>query len=339
MNVAVLLEELRRRDIELRVSGTRLLCSAPPGVLGPELQTRLRESKQEILDFLEAAQSLATRPPAIVPLQADGKLTPIFAAPGHNGDVFCFRALIGHLGSEQPFFGLQPPGLNESSRPLASIEELATYFAAQIRAFQPTGPYIIAGYCAGGAIAFELARQLIAQDASVSCTLLFGSPSPTWYGTLPQLRERTIEQTTRLARHARALFTLPWPELRTYVDDGRRRREARRADAHQRAVDPVLVRRAAVEAATLQAVRHYRPGYLAGRLCLILPNHRWRHVHDRWLGWPPALAAHTEEYCGSGDCENDEMLLAPRVAPFAGFLRRCLETAEPTWLRRPVHAP
>ena len=327
MSIAVLLEELRRRDIELRVNGTRLLCSAPPGALGPELQTRLRESKQEILDFLEAAQCLATRPPAIVPLQADGKRTPIFAAPGHNGDVFCFRALVSHLDSEQPFFGLQPPGLNENSRPLTSIEELASYFAAQIRAFQPTGPYIIVGYCAGGAIAFELARQLIAQESAVPCTLLFGSPSPTWYGTLPQLRERTIEQTTRFARHARALFTLPWPELRAYVDGGRRRREDRQAALRQRAADPLMARRAAVETATLQAVRRYRPAYLPGRLCLILPNRRWRHADNRWLGWPTALAAQTEEYCGLDGCENDEMLLAPRVAPFAGFLRRCLESS------------
>lgn len=324
--VAVLLEELHRRDIELRVSGTRLLCSAPPGALGPELQALLRERKQDILDFLNAAQSLAAHPPAIVPLQANGRRPPIFGAAGHNGDVFCYRSLVGHLDPEQPFFGLQPPGLSRNSDPLASIEELASYFAAQIRAFQPAGPYIIAGYCAGGAIAFELARQLIAQGAKVSCTVLFGSPSPAWYAPLPQLRLQAIAQSTRLVRHARALFSLSWPELRAYIDDGRQRREARRSEARQRAADPVMVRRAAVETATLQAVKRYRPGYLAGRLCLILPNHRWRHAHDRWLGWPPDLAAHTEEYCGTGDCENDEMLLAPQVAPFAGFLRRCLDT-------------
>ncbi|MCG2578647.1 alpha/beta fold hydrolase [Dechloromonas sp. XY25] len=323
--VAALLEELHRRDIELRVSGTRLFCSAPPGALGPELQALLRDRKQDILAFLTAAQSQAAHPPAIVPLQANGWRPPIFGAAGHNGDVFCYRALVGHLDGDQPFFGLQPPGLSGHSTPLTSIDELATYFAEQIRAFQPTGPCVIAGYCAGGAIAFELARQLIAQNVEVLRTVLFGSPSPTWYHPLPQLRLQAIEQSTRLARHARALLALPWPELRAYIDDGRQRREARRSEARQRAADPVMVRRAAVETATLQAVRRYRPGYLAGRLCLILPNHRWRHAHDRWLGWPPDLAAHTEEYCGTGDCENDEMLLAPQVAPFAGFLRRCLD--------------
>lgn len=324
--VATLLEELHRRDIELRVEGTRLFCSAPPGALGPELQALLRERKQDILAFLTAAQSLAARPPAIVPLQANGRRPPIFGAAGHNGDIFCYRALVGHLDADQPFFGLQPPGLSGADPPLASIEELAAYFAAQIRAFRPSGPYVIAGYCAGGAIAFELARQLLVHGAEVPCTVLFGSPSPAWYTPLPQLRLQAIEQSKRLVRHARALVTLPWPELRAYVDEGRQRREGRRAEARQKAADPVMVRRAAVETATLQAVRHYRPGYLAGRLCLILPNQHWRYANDRWLGWPPDLAANTEEYWGPDGCENDDMLLGPQVAPFAGFLRHCLGT-------------
>lgn len=327
MSVGTLLEELRRRDIELRVSGTRLLCSAPPGVLGPELQAQLRERKQDLLDFLNAAQRLAARPPAIVPLQPAGRRTPIFAAPGHNGDVFCYRALVGHLGDEQPFFGLQPPGLDGHSPPLTSVEQLAGYFAAQIRAFQPSGPYILAGYCAGGTIAFELARQLVAQGAEVRCAVLFGSACPTWYRRLPQLRQRAIEQSARAGRHLRALFTLSWAELQDYVADKRRLRLSRQAAARRRAADPVMALRAAVEEATLQAVEHYEPRRFAGRLCLILPNRQWRHAADRWLGWPPALAAQVEEYCGPDGCENDEMLLAPNVAPFAAFLQRCLAAA------------
>ena len=39
------------------------------------------------------------------------------------------------------------------------VEDIASYFADQIQAFQPAGPYIIAGYCSGGATAFELARN------------------------------------------------------------------------------------------------------------------------------------------------------------------------------------
>ncbi len=55
---------------------------------------------------------------ARLPLEAAGTRTPIFAVGGHNGDVFTYRALALHLGPDQPFFGLQPPGLEEGSQPL-----------------------------------------------------------------------------------------------------------------------------------------------------------------------------------------------------------------------------
>ena len=37
---------------------------------------------------------------------------------------------------------------------------IAAYFAAQIQAFQSKGPCIIAGYCAGGAVAFDYGNNL-----------------------------------------------------------------------------------------------------------------------------------------------------------------------------------
>jgi TubC N-terminal docking domain len=39
-------------DIKLRVDGDRLYCSAPQGILTPDLNAQLRERKPEILKFL-----------------------------------------------------------------------------------------------------------------------------------------------------------------------------------------------------------------------------------------------------------------------------------------------
>ena len=77
--------------------------------------------------------------------------------------------------------------------------ELAAYFAAAIRAFQPEGPYVIAGFCAGGTIAFELARQLLRDGARVSGLALFGAPYSPSYRRLPQLRKRLEARSERLA--------------------------------------------------------------------------------------------------------------------------------------------
>ncbi len=159
--MAALLTELRGLDIRIWWDGDQLRCDAPAGVVTADLRDAIRQRKAEITEFLRAAEALGRQQRAIVPLQPRGERDPVFAVGGHNGDVFCYRALAAHLGEDQPFFGLQPPGLDGHSAPLADVTDLAAYFAAQIRAFRPRGPAVIAGYCAGGAIAFELARQLV----------------------------------------------------------------------------------------------------------------------------------------------------------------------------------
>ena len=72
-------------------------------------------NRDALIEFLREAQGLAAQQRAIVPLEAVGTRTPIFAVAGHNGDVFAYRALAQHLGPDQPFFGLQPPGSRKAA--------------------------------------------------------------------------------------------------------------------------------------------------------------------------------------------------------------------------------
>ena len=178
MNVAAFLSELLSRDIRVSADGGQLRCSAPAGALTLELREQLARHKAEILEFLRKAEGIARQPDGIVPLQPRGTRIPIYAVSGHNGDVFAFRDLVRHLGDEQPFFGLQALGLDGQSEPQARVEDIAARLAAQIRAFQPQGACVIAGYCAGGGVAFELARQLARAGAEPTLLALFGCPHP-----------------------------------------------------------------------------------------------------------------------------------------------------------------
>src|SRR6476619_5973297 len=125
MSVAELLTELRKLDAYVVLDGDRLRLNAPAGALTDQHRHQLQSRKQEIVDFLRAAQQLASQQRALIPLTAQGSRIPIFAVAGHNGDVFCYRAIAGHLGSDQPFFGLQPPGLEEGTEPKRSVAGLA----------------------------------------------------------------------------------------------------------------------------------------------------------------------------------------------------------------------
>src|SRR2546427_3509171 len=110
--------------------------------------------------------------------------------------------------------GLQPPGLDGRSEPLTRVEDLAAYFAAQIRTFHPNGPCIITGFCAGGGVAFELGRQLLQEGAAIEFIALFGSPYPSCYRFPTQLQRRLVQQMERFGRHAHALGSLSLGELR-----------------------------------------------------------------------------------------------------------------------------
>ncbi len=316
MSTAAFLAELRRRDVEVRAADGELRCSAPAGALTPELRAELKQRKGEILEFLAAAQARAAQQRAIVPLQPHGARTPVFGVPGHNGDVFCYRALARSLGDEQPFFGLQPPGADGQGEPLTAVEDIAAVLAQQILAFQPEGPVIIAGYCAGGTAAFELAQQLQRGGATVHLLALFGSPYPAYFRLPTQAWLRLAGQAERAATLVRELAQQSWRERREYVAERLRAREARRVNAAAAALDPVLVQRAKVEHATLVAVRNYIPRPYAGRIGLFLPGSRWLGSGVGVQRWR-AVAGRTLEYRGPEDSGGHDMLREPHAAAFA----------------------
>ena len=107
--------------------GDRLRCSAPKGILIPQLSAALASRKAEVLAFLRAAHSSATRR-ALIPIQPAGSRRPFFGVPGHNGDVFCYVRLAHYMGKDQPFYALEPPGVDGQRAPLTRIQDLAAHF-------------------------------------------------------------------------------------------------------------------------------------------------------------------------------------------------------------------
>jgi thioesterase domain-containing protein len=82
---------------------------------------------------------------------------------------------LGHyLGADQPICALPPRGLDEASG-LETIEEMARAQMETVLTLQPRGPYFLLGYCNGGIVAFEVARQLRSRGHKVAMVTLIAS--------------------------------------------------------------------------------------------------------------------------------------------------------------------
>jgi aspartate racemase len=110
---------------------------------------------------------------SLVPIHAEGSKTPFFCVHGVGGNVLGFRDLARHLGPDQPFYALQPQGLDGQRPCLTSVPEMAERYIREIKRIQPEGPYRIGGYSFGGLVAYEMAQQLHAQNEEVNLLALF----------------------------------------------------------------------------------------------------------------------------------------------------------------------
>jgi thioesterase domain-containing protein len=107
------------------------------------------------------------RSPLIVPIHPDGTRVPLFLVHGAGGDaLWGYANLARHLGDEQPVYGIQPRASDDPDR-FEDLEAMAADYLGELRAFRPERPYCLGGYCFGGNLAYEMARQLAGQDQEV----------------------------------------------------------------------------------------------------------------------------------------------------------------------------
>ncbi len=114
----------------------------------------------------------ATFRPAVVPVQRGGSRRPLFYIHIHTegGAFYCFH-LAHDLGPDQPFYVLDPFQSAEL-RAMPTFEAMAARYVASLRTIQPEGPYQLVGFCGGGLIAFEIARQLRAEGQEVEVLVM-----------------------------------------------------------------------------------------------------------------------------------------------------------------------
>lgn len=108
----------------------------------------------------------------VVTVQAGGSRRPFFYVHVHwdTGAFYCFT-LADALGADQPFYVLEPYTFDGLRVP-PTLEAMARAYVGSMRSVQPEGPYALGGFCGGGLIAFEMARQLRAEGQAVAVLVL-----------------------------------------------------------------------------------------------------------------------------------------------------------------------
>jgi thioesterase domain-containing protein/acyl carrier protein len=116
--------------------------------------------------------------PAVFSLRSGGTGLPLFFVAAAGPWQF---NLAGRLGDRHPIFAIDslfsPQVLRAAAAgddaSLPKIEEIAAHQAALIRSRVRSGPCLLAGYCFGGVVAFEVAHQLERVGIDVEVVFLF----------------------------------------------------------------------------------------------------------------------------------------------------------------------
>ncbi|GAA3846461.1 hypothetical protein GCM10022243_10800 [Saccharothrix violaceirubra] len=97
----------------------------------------------------------------LVKLKETGDRPPLFFVHPLGGSVFCYTHLVAALPDDQPFYAIQAPDLvgPDGPRP-ETLEDIAALYLEAVREVQPVGPYHLGGWCMGGMVTYEMARQL-----------------------------------------------------------------------------------------------------------------------------------------------------------------------------------
>ncbi len=117
---------------------------------------------------------------SLTALMATGSRPPLFFVTAGDGNSVGFGPLARRLGPDQPFYALQPRGLDGRRLLDSGVERLARRYLDEIRSVQAVGPYLLGGRCFGTLVASEITRLLEQAGERVAMLIALDSVGPLW---------------------------------------------------------------------------------------------------------------------------------------------------------------
>lgn len=275
----------------------------------------------------------------LFPIQSTGSKPPLFLLHG-SGE------LGRQLGMDQPVYGGRTHGLDGRWAP-ASVEKMAADYVKEIRMAQPEGPYFVGGYCFGGLLAFEVARQLRERDQEVALLVLLDPTTPgkgaagfAVSSSLPQAAITRLAEQVR--RHSRKLWPLRVQERLARVGrsvqwrfNSVKTRLARRVDRSIKMLAcrallgfgrlvPEALRMFYFLEVSRRAARNYVPKVYSGRVVLLRAENA---VENSSVEWKRLVAGKLEIYKLPSEYHMDP-IEGPHTQAWAERVRACLQNAQ-----------
>ncbi|CZR60185.1 related to polyketide synthase [Phialocephala subalpina] len=108
----------------------------------------------------------------------------LFLFPDGSGSATSYTSLP-LISDSTLVYAINSPFLKTPEQYTVSLESASALMVDELRSRQPHGPYLLAGWSAGGMYAYEAARLLISQGETISKLILIDSPCRTDYGPMP----------------------------------------------------------------------------------------------------------------------------------------------------------
>jgi amino acid adenylation domain-containing protein len=263
-----------------------------------------------VAQIAEVIRSGAKESSSLVTLRPKGAHGTIFCVHSGDGEVICYRQMAARLPGVG-VYGFQTRRPGSGGEPHLTVEEMAAAYIVEMVAFQPEGPYHLAGHSFGGVVVLEMARQLEAQGKRVGLVAMFDSYAPvcaprtrtpryTWMWTLWRMKQHLL----RLRRPSDAL---------QYWGEQARARWRKLSGAPSAPPDPKQV--------CTNATYRYLPAPYAGLVTIFRTKEPQDEIHpydgEPDMGWTPILAR-TEILDVSGS--HLTMLTEPHVRRLASLL-------------------
>ncbi|MEH1986389.1 non-ribosomal peptide synthetase [Nostoc sp.] len=301
----------------------------------------------------------------LVPIQPAGSSPAFFCVHPIFGVVFPYYELAQNLGKNQPFYGLQPIGLDGESSPLTRIEDMAAHYIEALRRVQPKGPYFLGGWSFGGWVAFEMAQQLQKSGEEVALLAVLDTLAPI-PGNIPSLgsgfkfmlttvaryiwpffldyfyliiaiaNNRINSLTSRLTNFNKIVRNSFWESLTRSLQTNLFSHFIRKEDAtvnvipeesKLRLLSELAIRpMLRVYYANSQAVLNYVPQTYPKRINLFRTNVQSSAKEDPSMGWDQLTVGGTEIHHIPGN--HLTMLRKPHIQILAAQLRACIEKSQ-----------